>query len=212
MFRQVARVASQATRSLSTTAVRAAEAQQAPIQIFGIEGRYAHALYSAASKKNALDKVEKELSQVQTLIADSSDFSEFLKNPVLSRAEKSSIVQEIMTKQKMSETTVNFFGALAENNRLDNTVEVIDAFKKLMSATRGEVSCVVTSAADLKAAQKKSIEAALKNFVPKGQKVSVDYQVSLGLEHRMRARLCSRELSHSHSHSGRRVHYRGLHG
>jgi F0F1-type ATP synthase delta subunit len=37
---------------------------QAPIQIFGIEGRYAHALYSAASKKNALDKVEKELTQV----------------------------------------------------------------------------------------------------------------------------------------------------
>jgi F0F1-type ATP synthase delta subunit len=38
-------------------------------------------------------------------------------------------------------------GALAENNRLANTLAVIDAFKQLMSATRGEVACVVTSAA-----------------------------------------------------------------
>ena len=33
--------------------------------MFGIEGRYAHALYSAASKKNSLDKVEKELNDFQ---------------------------------------------------------------------------------------------------------------------------------------------------
>lgn len=47
---------------------------QAPIQIFGLEGRYAHALYSAASKKNALDKVEKELAQfeVETVAVQTS--------------------------------------------------------------------------------------------------------------------------------------------
>lgn len=33
--------------------------------MFGVEGRYAHALYSAASKKNSLDKVEKELNDFQ---------------------------------------------------------------------------------------------------------------------------------------------------
>lgn len=38
---------------------------QAPIQVFGIEGRYAHALFSAASKQNAIEKVEKELADFQ---------------------------------------------------------------------------------------------------------------------------------------------------
>ena len=33
---------------------------QAPIQLFGIEGRYAHAIYSAASKENQLDAVAKD--------------------------------------------------------------------------------------------------------------------------------------------------------
>lgn len=35
-----------------------------PIQVFGLEGRYATALYSAASKQKKLDQVEKELTRV----------------------------------------------------------------------------------------------------------------------------------------------------
>ena len=38
---------------------------QPPVAVFGIEGRYAHALYSAATKKNSLEKVEKELNDFQ---------------------------------------------------------------------------------------------------------------------------------------------------
>ena len=34
---------------------------QAPIQLFGVEGRYAHALYSAASKEKKLEAVEAEV-------------------------------------------------------------------------------------------------------------------------------------------------------
>ena len=38
---------------------------QPPIHLFGVEGRYAHALFSAASKEKKLDVVEKELKQFQ---------------------------------------------------------------------------------------------------------------------------------------------------
>lgn len=37
---------------------------QPPIQVYGLEGRYATALYSAASKQKKLDQIEKELSRV----------------------------------------------------------------------------------------------------------------------------------------------------
>ena len=33
--------------------------------MFGLDGRYAHALFSAASKKQSLDTVEKELQDFQ---------------------------------------------------------------------------------------------------------------------------------------------------
>ncbi len=38
---------------------------KAPIQVYGLEGRYAHALFSAASKKTSLENVEGELNKFQ---------------------------------------------------------------------------------------------------------------------------------------------------
>ena len=35
---------------------------QPPVQVFGLEGRYATALYSAASKKKALAAVDKDVT------------------------------------------------------------------------------------------------------------------------------------------------------
>jgi F-type H+-transporting ATPase subunit O len=41
---------------------------QPPIHVFGVEGRYAHALYSAAVKEKKLDAIEKEIKAVQVLL------------------------------------------------------------------------------------------------------------------------------------------------
>jgi len=38
---------------------------KAPISVFGVDGRYAHALYSAAVKEKKLESVEKELKAIQ---------------------------------------------------------------------------------------------------------------------------------------------------
>jgi len=38
---------------------------QPPVQVFGLEGRYATALFSAASKQKTLDVVEKDLISFQ---------------------------------------------------------------------------------------------------------------------------------------------------
>ena len=53
-------LATTASRSFSTTA-SASQLVKAPAQVYGTEGRYAAALYSAASKQKALDAVEKDL-------------------------------------------------------------------------------------------------------------------------------------------------------
>ena len=42
---------------------------QAPIQVFGLEGRYAHAAYSAATKQKQLDKVEQEFTKLKVCFA-----------------------------------------------------------------------------------------------------------------------------------------------
>ncbi|EDL03800.1 mCG13557, isoform CRA_f [Mus musculus] len=59
---------SRQVRSFSTSVVRPfAKLVRPPVQVYGIEGRYATALYSAASKEKKLDQVEKELLRVGPL-------------------------------------------------------------------------------------------------------------------------------------------------
>merc|ERR1712051_328869 len=58
------------TRGLSTSTGRL-QLVQPPIQVFGTEGRYATALYSAATKKKALDTVKKD-ARLADFLADPS--------------------------------------------------------------------------------------------------------------------------------------------
>ncbi|MGH0158867.1 UNVERIFIED_CONTAM: hypothetical protein FKN15_036760 [Acipenser sinensis] len=54
-------------RHFSTTVIKpVSKLIQPPIQVYGVEGRYATALYSAASKQKNLDQVEKELGRVKS--------------------------------------------------------------------------------------------------------------------------------------------------
>ncbi len=38
---------------------------KAPIQLFGLEGRYAHAIYSAAVKQKQIDAVDKDFQSIK---------------------------------------------------------------------------------------------------------------------------------------------------
>ncbi|CAK1555122.1 unnamed protein product [Leptosia nina] len=151
-------------RSLSTSSA-AAQLVKAPVQVFGIDGRYATALYSAASKNKSLDAVEKELTQFQKSIKTDAKLKEFLLNPVLKRSIKAEALKHLASKTNMSPNTSNLLGLLAENGRLGKLDAIINAFKTIMAAHRGEVTCEVITAKPLDAAQKQNLEAALKKFL-----------------------------------------------
>nr|CAG4651356.1 EOG090X0EB8 [Simocephalus serrulatus] len=150
---------------------------KAPVQVFGLEGRYASALYSAASKNKALDKVEKELKDFQVTISKDSRLAEFIANPTLKRSLKKDAFVSIAKKLNLSPLTGNFLELLAENGRLAKLDTVIGHYKTMMSAYRGEVACEVTSAKALDAATLKEVEAALNGFLQKGQSLHLTTKV-----------------------------------
>ncbi|NWZ17187.1 ATPO synthase, partial [Agelaius phoeniceus] len=118
---------------------------QPPIQVYGLEGRYATALYSAASKQKKLEQVEKELTRVWSLLKDPK-LSSVVMNPHTKSSVKQKAVNDAMAREKMSPITVNLMNLLAENGRLRYTPGIVSAFGKIMSAVRGEVVCTVTTA------------------------------------------------------------------
>nr|CAD7255819.1 unnamed protein product [Timema shepardi] len=117
-----------------------------PIQLFGVEGRYACALYSAASKLKQLDVVEKDLIKFQGILKTDLRLQEFIRNPILKRSLKVTAVKEIAAKVPLSVPSTNLLALLAENGRLKAVNTIINSFKTIMAAHRGEVVCEVTTA------------------------------------------------------------------
>uniref|UniRef100_A0A8C2K3I8 ATP synthase peripheral stalk subunit OSCP, mitochondrial n=1 Tax=Cyprinus carpio TaxID=7962 RepID=A0A8C2K3I8_CYPCA len=146
---------------------------QPPIQVYGVEGRYATALFSAASKQKSLDKVEQELGRVFSLIKDPK-LSSIVMNPHVKRSVKQKTFINAMTNAKLSPITINLVNVLAENGRLTLTSDVITAFGKMMSAHRGEVTCSVTTAQPLDEANLAELKTALNGFLAKGETIKLE--------------------------------------
>lgn len=95
----------------------------------------------------------------------------------MSRGEKTAAIEETLTKQKYSPTVVNFFGALAENNRLPEYEEILSCFGELMSAHRNEVNCTITSAKALDTKTLNAVKKSLSGFAGEGATISVSTAV-----------------------------------
>lgn len=113
--------------------------------MFGIEGRYATALYSAATKQNVLEQVEKDLLKFQAAVNSNQKLKDYLLNPTIKTSLKATVLKDAATKASMSAPSTNLLEVLAENGRLKNFNSIINSFKVIMAAHRGEVSCALYS-------------------------------------------------------------------
>ncbi|KAK9317404.1 OSCP/delta subunit of ATPase [Lipomyces starkeyi] len=150
-----------------------------PVQLFGVDGTYASALYTAAAKNSSLDATSKALTYLKTLLDKDADVSGILSNPALSASDKK-IVVETLSKSVSVPTVANLLAVLAENNRLGLLSEVIEKFNTLMSAYKGEVEATITSAAPLDSKILSRIESAISKsqFVGAGKKLKVSNKVN----------------------------------
>ena len=133
------------SRGLSTSVGRLSLVQP-PVQVYGIEGRYATALYSAATKNKALPAVEKDLKTFEATLKKDPRLAEFLADPSIKKSLKADGLASACDKLKMNELSKNLFLALAENGRFNIAESVAAAFNTIMAAHRGEVVCEITTA------------------------------------------------------------------
>jgi F-type H+-transporting ATPase subunit O len=163
-------------RSFSVSAV-SGQLVKAPMQIFGIDGRYATALYSAANKEKQLEAVEKDLKDIQGALKKKGKLADYMNNPSLQRGEKKALLASALASTKASKCTTNLITLLAENGRLNKLNGIATAFSRIMSAHRGEIECEVTTAKPMDAALQKELEAALKLFVKSGESIQIKTKV-----------------------------------
>ncbi len=86
------------------------------IQLFGVSGRYATALYTAAGGQVA--SVEAELKSIAAARKSDAKFEMFISDPTLSNTMKTDTLKAIMTKGGYSDTTAKFMSANGPDLRL----------------------------------------------------------------------------------------------
>ncbi|KAH7722372.1 ATP-3 protein [Aphelenchoides avenae] len=152
-----------------------------PVQVYGVEGKYAAALYSSAVKSKKLDTVDKDLKSVHDLYSSHKQFKGFVDDPTLNRYKKKEAVMAVLSKIGVSTEAQNFFGMLAENGRMNKLKNVLNSFDEIMRAHRGQLDVEVTSAEELSAKHKSALQDALGSFAKQGQKLNVNFAVKPSL-------------------------------
>ena len=165
-----------AVRTFSSSS-NVAQMVRPPISVFGIEGRYASALFSAASKENQLDKVEKDMILMGQIMEKNKEAAETLKSPIVTKQEKKQILQRLAKEHQLGPLSLNTLVAMSENGRLSLIPKFLKSFSLIMSAQRGEVQVTVTTAKPLDSSQGKALEAALQKFTTKGQSMRIEAKV-----------------------------------
>ncbi|ODV88658.1 hypothetical protein CANCADRAFT_27658 [Tortispora caseinolytica NRRL Y-17796] len=164
---------------MARTMATAPGSTEPPVQLYGVDGTYASALFTAAAKTSSLDAVAKSLQALQNTIAKDAKLPGILSDPALSVKDKEAVVEILSKSVGADKTTSNLLKVLADNNRLGLISQVADKFSLLMRAFRGEVSATITSAQPLDSRTVSRLESAISksSIVGEGKKLRVSNKV-----------------------------------
>ncbi|CCD24069.1 F1F0 ATP synthase subunit 5 NDAI_0C04090 [Naumovozyma dairenensis CBS 421] len=141
-------------RSLWTTPIKYQQQSKTfvpPIQLFGLEGTYATALFKAAYMDSTIDSTASSLNSIQNLIHKDSSLKSILENPALSPDDRVSIVNSLLKgiNGKSNKDVDNFLKVLADNNRLNLLSVICEQYNKLNDAQQGIVQGNIISSKQL---------------------------------------------------------------
>ncbi|CAL0304830.1 unnamed protein product [Lupinus luteus] len=148
-----------------------------PKALYGGSGNYATALYIAAVKANAVEKVESELLAFAEAVKNSVVFTQFTKDPSVAKDIRVKAIQEICGEAKFSDVTKNFLVIVAENLRLKNIDTIAKRFVELSMAYKGEVKATVTTVFPLPAEEEKALKDTLQEMLGTGAKVHLEQKI-----------------------------------
>lgn len=140
----------------------AAKSVKPPVKLFGVEGTYASALYSAAAKESSIEAANSSLGKIGSLISKDGKMKHILGNPALSNADRGAVVDTLVKAEPgLDKSVVNMLKVLAENNKLSLLEKISQEFSVLNDAHNGLVRGSVTSAQPLDSKSFKRLEKAL---------------------------------------------------
>ncbi len=130
------------------------------VNVSGISGRYATALFDLAKEQGQLDAVAADLAGLQGLFDESADLVRLVRSPMFSREDQTAAIGAVLEKAGTGQLVRNFVSVVGQNRRLFALPGMIADFNRLLAAHRGEVVADVVSAHPLSDSQLAAVKAA----------------------------------------------------
>lgn len=144
-----------------------------------ISRRYAGALADVAMEQGAAEPVRKNLTDFAAAIRNSADLANFLASPSVTRGNKQAVIEKLAAQMGAGKIFRNFLMVLSDNRRTAFVAEIAEAFDALLLERMGIAEAQVTSATELREAQKAELNQAMERLT--GKKVEARYSVDRGL-------------------------------
>lgn len=169
-----------ASRMFTRSLASATKSVKPPIQLFGIDGTYANALYSASVQDSSVEKSYQALTKINNLLEQDEKVKFFLVNPALTKDDRKIVIETISKSLSLDKTVTNFLTVLSENNRLANLHSIYQKFGELNDASQGVVEAKITSAKPLDSKILKRLQNSIakSSFVGEGKTLKVSNDIN----------------------------------
>ena len=136
--------------------------------------RYSLALYELSDEGNLLNQIESQSSSILTLINQSDDFNNLIKDPTISQNDLSKVINKIAENNKFETLLRNFLNFLIQKKRFFFIERILKSFIEICSRKRGELKAELKSAKKLSSDEiKKITDLLIKNF---SSKIKLNYK------------------------------------
>jgi len=135
--------------------------------------RYASALADVIVERGEESKVQEELSAWEKMILGNGRLLEAFSNPTVAYQQKEKVLNELIARTKVRQTTANFLRVLLRNQRLDELPQVNAKLAQILDERSGVVSAQVVSARPVSEGIKASLAEKLGQIT--GKKISLSF-------------------------------------
>lgn len=144
-----------------------------------VSQRYAKAIFDFLKDETKVRSLITELKEFALLIEGSNELSLVLTSDVYSDNERLAVVEDLVTKAKLSKDTQRVLSVLSQAKRLDHLRSIIERLQLILLDSANVVSLKVETATSLEADEKKQIEDKFTKIL--GKRVEANYQVDPAL-------------------------------
>jgi F-type H+-transporting ATPase subunit delta len=123
--------------------------------------RYASALADVAIERREEREVQRELEQWASMIETNPQLKEVFANPTVAYDKKQTVLEELLSRTRVRETTASFLRVLLKNQRLSQLREIVTRFDLVLDERAGVVAADVTTARPLPEDLRKTLHDAL---------------------------------------------------